>query len=62
MFNRAQLAGIYGFGNSPFCRPFKKVQRGLDKMKEIIEEIKSQTLSEEEIIERLLRLATDKHQ
>uniref|UniRef100_A0A183EMA3 Rap-GAP domain-containing protein n=1 Tax=Gongylonema pulchrum TaxID=637853 RepID=A0A183EMA3_9BILA len=54
--------GIYGFGNSPSSKPFKKIQRGVSRMKEIIEKINTQRLSEEETIERLMQLATDKHQ
>ncbi|VDK76088.1 unnamed protein product [Onchocerca ochengi] len=54
--------GIHGFSNSPSCEPFKKVQRGVDKVSDIIEEINTENLSEAEIIERLLQLATDKYQ
>ncbi|VIO98359.1 Uncharacterized protein BM_BM7161 [Brugia malayi] len=54
--------GIHGFSNSPSCEPFKKVQRGMEKVSDIIEEINSEDLSETEIIERLLQLATDKYQ
>uniref|UniRef100_A0AAF5RVK1 Transport and Golgi organization protein 2 n=1 Tax=Wuchereria bancrofti TaxID=6293 RepID=A0AAF5RVK1_WUCBA len=54
--------GIHGFSNSPSCEPFKKVQRGTEKVNVIIEEINSEDLSETEIIGRLLQLATDKYQ
>lgn len=54
--------GIYGFSNSSPYKPFKKVQRGVDKMRKIVEEIDKENLSESQIIERLLLLATDKHQ
>ncbi|OZC05191.1 hypothetical protein X798_07810 [Onchocerca flexuosa] len=54
--------GIHGFSNSPSCEPFKKVRRGVDKVSSIIEEINTENLSEAEIIERLLQLATDKYQ
>ncbi|VDK77865.1 unnamed protein product [Onchocerca ochengi] len=56
------LTSIHGFSNSPSCEPFKKVQRGVDKVSDIIEEINTENLSEAEIIERLLQLATDKYQ
>ncbi|KAL3985057.1 NRDE family protein [Acanthocheilonema viteae] len=55
-------SGIYGFSNSPSCEPFKKVQRGVEKMRGIIDEINSKNYAEAEIIERLLQLATDKYQ
>uniref|UniRef100_A0A915PUR4 Transport and Golgi organization protein 2 n=1 Tax=Setaria digitata TaxID=48799 RepID=A0A915PUR4_9BILA len=54
--------GIYGFSNSPPCEPFKKVRRGIEKVESIVEEINKENLSEAEIIERLLQLATDKYQ
>lgn len=56
------FTGIHGFSNSPPCEPFKKVQRGVEKMNDIIDEINTKNLSEAEIIERLLQLATDKYQ
>ncbi|CAG9534995.1 unnamed protein product [Cercopithifilaria johnstoni] len=55
-------SGIHGFSNSPSCEPFKKVERGVEKMSNIIEEINNKNYLEEEIIERLLQLATDKYQ
>ncbi|VDK81537.1 unnamed protein product [Litomosoides sigmodontis] len=55
-------SGIHGFSNSPPREPFKKVQRGIEKMSTIIEEINSKNYSEAQIIEHLLQLATDKHQ
>ncbi|KAM3717391.1 Transport and Golgi organization protein [Dirofilaria immitis] len=54
--------GIHGFSNSPSCEPFKKVRRGVEKVSGIVEEINAENLSEAEIIERLLQLATDKYQ
>lgn len=59
---RICFTGIHGFSNSPTYEPFKKVQRGVEKIADIIEETNNENLSESEIIERLLSLATDKYQ
>uniref|UniRef100_A0A915C524 Uncharacterized protein n=1 Tax=Parascaris univalens TaxID=6257 RepID=A0A915C524_PARUN len=54
--------GVYGFGNSPPDKPFKKVQRGLDLMRNVVDELKIEEPCEEKIIARLMNIATDRVQ
>ncbi|MFH4976257.1 hypothetical protein AB6A40_002966 [Gnathostoma spinigerum] len=56
------MPGVYGFGNSPAHIPFKKVKRGTELMKDIVREIRSRNMDEEEVISVLMQLATDRHQ
>ncbi|VDM24914.1 unnamed protein product [Toxocara canis] len=41
--------GIYGFGNSPHDKPFKKVQRGVELMVKVVDEINSEEPCEEKL-------------
>jgi len=49
--------GIYGFGNSPYPLPFRKVVHGENLLKELIHRFDFQQGSEEDFIEELLTLA-----
>lgn len=54
--------GVYGIGNTPLDQPFKKVQRGINHMQKIVDEIKIGDDCEKEIMAKLLMLVTDKFQ
>lgn len=53
-------SGLYGFSNSPYDKPFKKVHRGLSLMKEAICDINEQNMSADEVISKLIDIATDR--
>lgn len=53
--------GVHGFGNCPPDKPFLKVQHGISLMQQVVEDVKCDDLNEKEVIERLLKVVTDRY-
>uniref|UniRef100_A0A0N5AYT6 Transport and Golgi organization protein 2 homolog n=1 Tax=Syphacia muris TaxID=451379 RepID=A0A0N5AYT6_9BILA len=58
---KAPSRGVHGFGNCPPDKPFLKVQHGISLMQQVVEDVKCDDLNEKEVIERLLKVVTDRY-
>ncbi|MCP9256931.1 hypothetical protein DINM_000126 [Dirofilaria immitis] len=62
-YDQYEIAGLtYQSKDNVEVTKYPPVRRGVEKVSGIVEEINAENLSEAEIIERLLQLATDKYQ